>query len=143
MKKKQTDAAVTLYKKILSPRVVNKGPYPAVEGYFKDVSFDAAHSGSIIGSSGKTIKSITKDTGAKMDMAKKGHPAGCRVSGTEEQVAAAIERINKVIEENVERLAKQEAEEEKNREVADIDADISALAGQSWADAEENTVSGW
>lgn len=99
--------------------------------------------GRIIGTRGATIKKLQADSGAKIDFARKGSDAGCRISGTTEQIAAA----KKLIDEIKEKAKAQEEKAEADRAKAQEDATAGTETGAD--DAEfvginsDATGTGW
>merc|ERR1712003_266688 len=82
--------------------------------------------GRIIGARGSTIKKLSADSGAKIDFARKGSDAGCRLSGTAEQIAAAKKLIDEIKEKAKAQEEKAEAERAKAQEDATAAADTGA-----------------
>merc|ERR1712025_1350194 len=78
--------------------------------------------GRIIGARGATINKLTTESGAKIDFARKGSDAGCRLSGTAEQIATA----KKLIDEIKEKAKAQEEKAEADRAKAEEDADTAS-----------------
>merc|ERR1712037_512716 len=100
------------------------GPYGALPDGVESEIIEVADNlkGRIIGARGATINKLQKDSGAKIDFARRGSDGGCRLSGTAEQIAAAKKLIDEIKE-------KAEAQRAKLQEDAD--------AGDSAAPAEE------
>lgn len=103
------------------------GPFgPLPEGAESEIIEIADNlKGRIIGSRGATIKKLQADSGAKIDFARKGSDAGCRISGTAEQIAAA----KKAIDEIKEKAKAQEEKAEADRAQAQEDASAAGDAG--------------
>jgi len=123
------------------------GPFgPLPEGAeFEIIKVADNLKGRIIGARGATINKLTAESGAKIDFARKGSDAGCRLSGTAEQIAAA----KKLIDEIKEKAKAQEEKAEADRAKAEEDADASASTPGTPADAEfvginsDATGTGW
>jgi len=107
------------------------GPYGALPDGVESEIIEVADNlkGRIIGARGATINKLQKDSGAKIDFARRGSDGGCRLSGTAEQIAAAKKLIDEIKEKAKAQEEKAEAERAKLQEDAD--------AGDSAAPAED------
>jgi len=102
--------------------------------------------GRIIGTRGATIKKLQADSGAKIDFARKGSDAGCRLSGTDEQIAAAKKLIDEIKEKAKAQEEKAEADRAKAQEDADAGTAAEADAGDDAAFVaitNDATGTGW
>merc|ERR1712167_287111 len=86
--KKNVQKAIAKIKGILAKQK-ESGPFgPLPEGAeFEIIQVAENLKGRIIGARGATINKLTTESGAKIDFARKGSDAGCRLSGTAEQIA--------------------------------------------------------
>ena len=123
------------------------GPFgPLAEGDESEIIEVADNlKGRIIGRQGATVNKLQSESGAKIVFARKGsNEAGCRLSGTAEQIAAAKKLIDeikdkaKAQEEKAEaaRAAAAEAADTKEGEPAAAEAAFEGITGDA-------SVTGW
>jgi len=142
--KKNVAKAIAKIKGMLAKQK-EAGPFgPLPEGVESEVVEVADNlKGRIIGTRGATINKLQADTGAKIDFARKGSDAGCRISGTTEQIAAAKKLIDEIKEKAKAQEEKAEADRAKAEDVAaaaeETGADDSAFVGIN----SDATGTGW
>merc|ERR1712037_612611 len=121
------------------------GPFgPLPEGAkFEIIEIADNLKGRIIGSRGATINKLQADSGAKIDFARKGSDAGCRISGTAEQIAAAKKAIDEIKEKAKAQEEKAEAERANLQEDADADDSAPAEDAAFVGISDATTGSGW
>jgi len=121
--KKNVKKAIAKIESILAKQKA-AGPFgPLADGVESEIIEVADNlKGRIIGTRGATIKKLQAESGAKIDFARKGSDAGCRLSGTAEQIAAA----KKLIDDIKEKAKAQEEKAEAARAKAQDDADAAA-----------------
>merc|ERR1711981_1209989 len=141
--KKNVKKAIAAIQAILAKQK-EAGPFgPLPEGVESEIIQVADNlKGRIIGARGATINKLSKESGAKIDFARKGSDAGCRLSGTAEQIAAA----KKLIEEIKEKAKAQEEKAEADRAKAQEDAEAepsSAVEAEFVGINSDATGTGW
>lgn len=139
--------AVAQYAEILKERAP-AGPFGALaEGAkFEIVAVADNLKGRVIGSGGATIKKLTAETGAKIDFARKGSDLGCRVSGTEEQIAAAVKAIEEIKAKAKEQEERAEASRAARPEDAEEETEAAPAADEVFVAIDEDAEvegSGW
>lgn len=121
------------------------GPFGALpEGTeFEVIEIADNLKGRVIGTRGATIKKLQADSGAKIDFARKGSDAGCRISGTTEQIAAAKKLIDEIKEKAKAQEEKAEADRAKAQEVATEAAETGAEDTEFVGINSDATGTGW
>lgn len=144
--KQNVGKVIAKYTKMLAEQK-DAGPFgPLTEGHkFEIIPVADNSKGRIIGSGGATIKKLQSESGATINVSRKGNDGGCRVSGTDEQIARAKELIQAI-------LAKvQEQDEKAEAARADAEAagdDVNTDAGTNEAAAfvgvsDDDQGTGW
>merc|ERR1712078_920405 len=121
------------------------GPFGALpEGTeFEVIEIADNLKGRIIGTRGATINKLQADSGAKIDFARKGSDAGCRISGTTEQIAAAKKLIDEIKEKAKAQEEKAEADRAKAQEDATAAPEETADDSEFVGINSDATGTGW
>lgn len=138
--------AIAQYTKLLAEQK-EAGPFgPLADGVKSEIIQVADNlKGRVIGAGGATIKRLQSESGAKIDFGRRGAvDAGCRLSGTDEQIAEA----KKLIEDIKAKAVAQDEKAEAARATAAEDAETGeaeSLAKESEfvSMAEDATGTGW
>lgn len=101
--------------------------------------------GRIIGRQGATVNKLQSESGAKIVFARKGsNEAGCRISGTAEQIAAAKKLIDEIKDKAKAQEEKAEAARAAAAEAADAKEDEPAAAEAAFEGITgDASVTGW
>lgn len=146
--KKNAKAAVAKYTALLAKQKA-AGPFgPLADGAkFEIIQVADNLKGRVIGTGGSSIKKLQADTGAKIDFARKGSDAGCRISGTDEQITHAKKLIDEIKAEAKRQDEKAEGDRAKAAEDADeAEADAGSTKEAEFValgDDDEATGTGW